>query len=196
MARDGAQTKLKALRAAIRCVAELGIEATTFQAIADEAKLSQPLVVYHFKNRKNIFPAIVEHLLVESLVETESALTKTSATSRELLAEYLRVSFSFFRSQPELAKVYLTFYYLSGVDRYFTVLNDKLKSEAAQRIHQILARGVQSGELKDASPLTARMIHLYLTGVLLNLATEKSSPAQDEVLLKELEAHCFKIAGF
>ncbi|MGZ3774026.1 MAG: TetR/AcrR family transcriptional regulator [Bdellovibrio sp.] len=180
-----AKTKTKIIESAMECIADLGLEATTFQAIADKAKISQPLVAYHLKKRENIFIEAFTHLLDTSLVATESSLAE-ALSPKDKLINYIMVSLQVFRSHAAIPKMYIAFYYLSSFDPTYRKMNDKLKQEATQRILNILALGLGSGDFKSSDPLlTAKIIHTSITGLLLNLACENSA-FSDEILLQKL----------
>lgn len=188
------KTKEHIIRSAMNCISELGLEHTTFQAIADKAKVSQPLVVYHLKTRENIFHAVFQYILDTSLLETEQAIAKTPS-AKEALTAYIDVSLKYFRSHHGIPIVYLTFYYLSSFNSEYRMINDKLKAEAIQRIMGILAVGMAKKEFKIVNPnLTAKIIHTNITGLLLNLACEKTNYT-DEELLKELKKSCLAHVG-
>src|SRR4051794_36157433 len=61
--RKGERTRLKLIESAFLSIARDGYYRTTFQTIADRAKVSQPLVVKAFRTRENIFPVVCGHLL-------------------------------------------------------------------------------------------------------------------------------------
>ncbi len=178
-------TRDKIIQAAIECLAQDGLEQTTFQAIADRAGVSQPLVVYHLKSRQNIFYVVINHIMDAALVETQNAL-RSSSHPEDQIREYLKVSLKIFRTRSDISKIYMAFFYLSSFDPSYRQLNDQLKLEAVNRLIDILAAGVSRGIFKLSNlTLTAKIIHTNLTGLLLNLATE-TSHFSDEALLSEL----------
>ena len=194
MGRSGDKKKEYILRITMSCIADLGLEKTTFQAIADRAGISQPLVVYHLKTRENIFAEVFQYLLDASLAVTEAAISKPE-TATERLEAYIETSMHFFRSAPAIAPVYVAFYYLSSFHPQYKMMNDKLKAEATQRILNIIAQGLGSGEFKTSNPaLVAKLIHTSITGLLLNLATERSMFSDDQ-LLAELKVGCLAMTG-
>jgi AcrR family transcriptional regulator len=194
MSEKSGKTKLKVIKSATKCLAELGIEATTFQAIADQAKLSQPLVVYHLKTRSNIFASVIGHIMDEALISTEEALKKYPSAEIQL-KEYIRISLKIFRQDIYTARIYMAFYYLSSFDPFYRAMNEQIKSEATQRVLNILAVGIGQGEFKMEDPLlTAKLIHTYLVGLLLNLATENAK-FTDETFLEAVQKDCLKMAG-
>ncbi len=136
----------------------------------------------------------MQYILDASLIETEDALAKQQKSSDQLKI-YLQTSLDFFRSDPAISKIYIAFYYLSSFNKVYFDMNEKLKSEAVQRILNILAIGLGRGEFKIENPLlAAKVIHIYITGLLLNLATENSQ-FSDELLLEKLQRDCLLSVG-
>lgn len=187
MGTRGDKTRLKVIEASMACLSKFGIEGTTFQSIADEARISQPLVVYHFKNKGAIFTTVMNHILDTALVETQEALSLRTSAAEQLLT-YFDVSLQFVRANSAIMHVYILFYYQSSFREEFRRMNDILKMEATERVLGIIALGMGSGEFKVDDPVTAaKMIHVYLTGLILNLATEKNDPKRDQLLLRRLK---------
>jgi AcrR family transcriptional regulator len=188
--RDGSKTKLIVIEAAVRCLAEKGYENTTFQAIADQCGLSQQLVIHHLKKKDNVFPTVLDFIMGSAIRQTQADLADAEPSAEIQLKKYLAVSLRSFRSQPGVAKIYLTFYYLSGFHQQYLLLNEKIKAGALKRISEILYLGVRNEEfkIKDIG-LTAKLIHTSLTGLLLNLACE-TSLYSDEQLLERLQGSC------
>jgi AcrR family transcriptional regulator len=190
--RDGSKTKQRIIEAAVQCLAENGYERTTFQAIADQCGVSQQLVIHHLKKKENVFPIALDFILGTAIRQTESEMANVESSAEVQLKKYLEVSLKAFRSHPGVPKIYLTFYYLSGFDPKFLLINERIKAGALKRIQEILYAGASSGEfqIKDIG-LTAKLIHTSLTGLLLNLATE-TQLYSDAQFLAVLESACLK----
>ncbi|MGF7036493.1 AcrR family transcriptional regulator [Paenibacillus mucilaginosus] len=66
MARPNLISKAELLQAARICLAEKGIEKTTLKAIADEAKVSQGTVYYHFRTKDQLMLELTQSLCAAS----------------------------------------------------------------------------------------------------------------------------------
>src|SRR3954467_8263186 len=100
--RKGERTRQKLLQAALFCLAHYGERETTFQKIADHCGVSQPLVVRYFKSRDKIFPLVLEDFLTRARAKTVNAL-KQNISPLDKIRNYLEVSVSLFRDEPEWA---------------------------------------------------------------------------------------------
>lgn len=183
----GEATKAKILNGAIYCIATYGLHNTSFQKIADQCGVSQPLVVHYFKKKEEIFPTALNLVFDRAAALTQQQLDQTS-NPMDQLREYLLVSLQIFRETPEFARFYLQFYYLSGFDDRIKELNTSIKNRAVTRIHGILARAKEQGRLRDDLDVNkaAKTIHNCLTGVLINSVTEFPQ-FTDSQLLNSLE---------
>lgn len=186
----GERTYQKIVDGAFVCIARDGYHATTFQTIADEVKLSQPLMVRYFGSKEQIFPVVIEHFLALARAQTESALKEIEgkASATEKLKKYIDTSFVIFLSKPQMQKFYMAIYSHSHYDDKIRKINMAIKSGAIQRIVSILNEGISNKEFALSHPpeIVARVIHNTLTGLLLNCVIEGKQTRQD--LIKGMQA--------
>jgi AcrR family transcriptional regulator len=184
----GQRTFEKAIRSAIHCLANLGYDQTTFQAIADHAGLSQPLVVHYFKKKENVFPQVIDYLLAKNAQLGRPGAMKLSA--REELRTYLKEAIRIFRENPDSSKIYFTLSFMAVFKESYRISNTKLKQANLERLINILAHGIHTGEFSpDALIGKARMINNLLAGTFMDILTETSSMSDDEILMM-LEECC------
>jgi AcrR family transcriptional regulator len=183
----GEQTREKIIRAAIRCLANYGDKDTTFQRIADECGISQPLVVHYLKSRESIFPLVLGQLLEQAKTMTEKALASARSPSDKLKA-YLKISLHIFRSEPETARIYLMLHHFASYDERYKSINTQIRKDAVERIELILKAGISTGEFKSVNrpQIYAKTLHNSLVGLLIGIATD-SSGLTDKTLLSSLE---------
>jgi AcrR family transcriptional regulator len=184
--RKGARTKQRMLQAALYCLAHHGERETTFQKIADQCGVSQPLVVHYFKSRENIFRLVLEDFLTRARKKTEDSLNE-KLSPPEKLRDYFRVSLALFRDEPEWARVYLMLFYFAGFHDEYRKINSDVKRVAVDRVANILKEGVAKGVFNVKQiELTAKMIHVTASGLIINILTENQS-YPDQALLKTLD---------
>jgi AcrR family transcriptional regulator len=183
----GERTREKIIKAAIRCLATYGDKDTTFQRIADECGISQPLVVHYLKNRENVFPLVLSQLLAQAKAMTEMALA-TAQTPTGKLKAYLKVSLHIFRSEPEIARIYLMLHHFASYDEKYRSINTQIRKDAVERIELLIKAGVALGEFKPVNKpqLYAKTLHNSLVGLLIGIATD-SSGLTDKALFSSLE---------
>ncbi|MEK5161717.1 TetR/AcrR family transcriptional regulator [Paenibacillus sp. FSL R5-0527] len=81
MAKPNVVTREELLRAAQECVVQKGIEKTTLKAVADQAKVSQGTVFYHFRTKEQLMIELVQSLCDSSW----EALRQSHASVEEAL---------------------------------------------------------------------------------------------------------------
>ncbi|MGE3682222.1 MAG: TetR/AcrR family transcriptional regulator [Bdellovibrionales bacterium] len=185
--RKGARTRLKVIDSAYRCIARDGYYRTTFQTIADHAKVSQPLVVKIFVSRENIFPMVAAHLLQQAILRTEARLQAGQAiTVAQKLETYYEVSLDMLEADPDLPNFYINLYYLSTYDPKTREINQAIRKGALDRIEGFLMGSPKVQRRRDLSlRRIATGLHDLLTGSILNcvaLGSDWDKPA----LLKNL----------
>lgn len=182
----GEKTKARILRSALYCLAHFGERETTFQKIADQCGVSQPLVVHYFKSRDNIYRLVLEHFVAIARQKTEESLN-SRLSPPEKLRDYFRVSLAVVRDDPEWARIYLMLYYFAGFSDEYRAINSAVKAIAVNRVANILREGVEKGSFQiDNIELTAKSIHIHVVGLLLNVLTENPT-YPDQTLLKALD---------
>lgn len=192
VATKGERTREKILKSSIQCLATLGYEKTTFQAIADHCGISQPLVVHYFEKRENVFPSVIEYLITrtQDVIRKEIDHTR-SAVDR--LNDFIRISLEYVRKEPAEAKVFLTLSLFATFNDQYRSFNAKIKQSAIHELTEILDAGIKTHEFKvtDTS-MTAKMIASYIMGVRMNLLNEKPV-IPDAKIIRSTQEHCLAI---
>lgn len=168
--RKGQRTQLRIIQAAFACIARDGYYRTTFQTIADQAQLSQPLIVKAFGTRENIFPTVAGHLLGLATVLTNDriALLKAEGTEKKIEA-YFDVSLEMMRDNPDLVLFYMNIYYLSTYDRAIRAFNLKMRKQAMNRLIELLREHPRLARARaEKLQAHAASLHDYLVGSILN----------------------------
>ena len=150
---QGREQRLQRIVDAARaCFAEHGFAATTVEAIAGRAAVSNGLLYKHFQGKEHLFQVVVTDIIrdwVRALVPAESeALTPT-----QKLEAMFRRSVVFCRTNPLLPAV------LSG-DKRFELA--RLDNPNRGRVHahrqliaNVLADGIAKGEFRSDLPVDA-----------------------------------------
>ncbi len=172
MGKKGDESRVKIIESATYCLLHLGDRKTTFQSIADHARVSQSLVVKYLINRENIFAVVLDYWIEWAKAKTERALS-LSDNPEQQLRNYLKVSMDLFGGKGEFARVYLLLHYFAGVEEKYRIINSQIKKVAVDRIVKIIESGVRTGifEVEDIQ-LLAKTIHNNLVGNVLSGITE------------------------
>lgn len=144
---QGREERLQRIVDAARaCFAEHGFAATTVEAIAGRAAVSNGLLYKHFQGKEHLFQVVVSDIVrdwVRALVPAESeALTPT-----QKLEAMFRRSVAFCRTNPLLPAV------LSGDKRFELARRDNPNRGRVhahrQLIASVLADGIAKGEFRQ-----------------------------------------------
>jgi AcrR family transcriptional regulator len=96
-----AARKEQIVRAAVALLAERGYQATTFDAICEQAGLSSKrLISYHFSSKDELFAAIAETVVADAATFMRPALDAATG-ARARLAAFIRANVAFMAAHPE-----------------------------------------------------------------------------------------------
>lgn len=102
------------LAAAYRVAGEQGLAETTILQVAAEAGVSPGLVIFHFKNRRDLLLALLEELLATTTVLRADALEESSTAPERRLLAVLRQEIQRLTREP--IRIRLTFdFWMAGV---------------------------------------------------------------------------------
>src|ERR1017187_5204855 len=101
-------SRTQILQAAVRVTERHGITALTLEAAAEEAGLTKPGLMYHFRTRDDLLIAIQRHLTEtwEEQLLTELGKPLEQSTAQERAAAYVRVNAHGSASKADLAQVW------------------------------------------------------------------------------------------
>lgn len=191
MGKKGDLRRIQIIEGASYCLTRLGDRKTTFQAIADYCKVSQPLVVRHFQNRENIFPVVLDYWIQRAVVKTEQSLANEGSPEKKI-RNYLRVSIEIFRD-GDFAPIYILLHYLAMSDEFYRLKNTAIKTTAINRLKKIIEAGISDESfLPVNAELVAKTIHNNLVGFVISQVTESANPLWLK-LPQELENNCLQL---
>ncbi len=132
--------KLEITRAAIECLAEVGIEKTTFEAIAQKIGTRRAHVAYHFPEKHKIFLSAVKYVL-SNFQELISASVNRGETNKEKLTNYVNASFDWMEQYPEQVTVLMLMFYLCALEHDFMDYYSLVRDKELERLQHILRSG-------------------------------------------------------
>lgn len=169
--RKGDLKKASIITAAINCLAEEGLEKTTFEAIAKRIGTRRAHVNYYFSSKQKIFLAAIQYIAATYQSISLSCLEEATS-DKELLKSYLQGPFKWAKKHPEQLSVMFLLYYLSTFNNDYLELNHQIRKGGASRISYIL-RKENPNLSKKESDKKAKSIQNILSGCLLDVATTK-----------------------
>lgn len=160
------------LHASLSIFAARGFEGATLQQIASKAKVSQPLMVYHFKSKKGLWQAMIEHTVGEFdryLEETTSKQATATEQLRDIIEATVRVS----REFPEFRRIMVNDAFSKNARLEW--MGENFAKRHHNLITQLIAAAQQEGEVIMIDPSR-------LSFLINEMATHPSRAAEYEYL--------------
>lgn len=102
--KSGPDTRQQILQAALRRFAHSGYAGASVQDIVDEAKVTKPMVYYHFGSKEGLYSALIEWAAAERLRRSREAAEWGNSLA-EKFTEILAATFEFVRGNRELTRL-------------------------------------------------------------------------------------------
>lgn len=175
--------KLDIIKATIECLSTIGIEKTTYEAIAQKVGTRRAHIAYHFNDKKLIFIAVIKFIMI---TYQENLLTqmKETTSGKKMILQYIEGFFQWARNYPEHVTVMLLLYYHCQLDEDFLDLHHELRNKGYQRLNYILEHQFKVQGPKSRAGFYAKQIQNLLSGTLMDCKTSKNrslDQAQKEV---------------
>lgn len=168
--RKGDLKKMEIVLAAIECIATIGFEKTTYEAIAKKIGTRRAHVAYHFKDKADIFEACIKFIMA-NYQQTSIKKIEAAKDGLEMLVNYAEAPFEWAEKNPEQLSVMLLFYYLCTVDESYKELHENIRRNGAERIQYILTNKLTKKiPVKEAAPM-AKTIQNLVSGSIMDVTT-------------------------
>ena len=136
--RKGDLKKIEILKATIECLGTLGVEKTTYEAIASKIDTRRAHVAYHFKDKHDLFKAAIKYIVANYQQISISNLSEAKS-GKDMLYRYVDAVFTWASKYPNEVSVMLLLYYFCTFDNSYKELNDQIRAGGVERIHYILS---------------------------------------------------------
>ncbi len=106
----GVKSRQAITNAAIECIAHCGLCDTTLDRVAETAKVSRALVVFHFKSKKGMMTAVLEEITAQYMDDWDRLFSEQGIPAKERLKNLIVYDVSLPIEKPELIAVFHTFW--------------------------------------------------------------------------------------
>ncbi|MBT3526391.1 MAG: TetR/AcrR family transcriptional regulator [Bdellovibrionales bacterium] len=171
--RKGDIKKLQIIEAAIHCLANDGIENTTFESIGKLIGTRRSHVAYHFADKKLIFLSAIKFIL-STYQQTVMGQMVESQNGRKMLLQYIEGSFTWATDHPTHLSVIFLLYYYCQLDSEYRDLHDQVRRGGMERLTYILSQKFNNKFTKRQAAFLAKQIQNLLSGAILDAATTNS----------------------
>lgn len=168
--RKGDLKKIEIIKATITCLAELGIENTTFEAIAKSIGTRRAHIAYHFSDKNLLFLACVKYILA-TYQQLSLEEIKESKTGEKLLEHFVKSPFIWAKKYPEQLTVMFLLFYYGRMNKEYRILHTHVREGGYNRVHYILTKKVKIKGRADNTKFLSWTILNTISGHLLNAST-------------------------
>lgn len=176
------------IKAAIETIAKNGVHNATFSAIAEAARVKQPLLNYYFPTFEGLLIECVNMVLEDLKAAMIAEIERHLGSPRLALVAYIASPLQWSKSRPELQPLWLYFYHVCTTSSRFLQLNDEIRRTGRDRITLLIFRTLEREKKALRPPWTAdslaHALQTLSTGYLTMAVTENCDPA---TLRRELE---------
>ena len=171
--KQGESTRQKIVLAAIRLAARHGFADASFQMIADEIRLSQSAVMYHFPDKNALFEELIRTIIRHNHEVVSELMDGADNSGSRLLKHCLGNVLWALRYRRQDAQILILLYYMAGRGREFSGLFEQMIAAGRERILAHLTAGVREGvfRLNDDPAAAAETIQDCLFGAMLYAAS-------------------------
>ena len=135
------------IAAASACFAERGFAAATMDDIARAAQLSKGSLYWHFRNKQELFLAVLDAIAAE-LFEVWEDRAASEPDILELLGSVLTLAGERLRERPDLLPLWLEYLRVpEGRERLAVVYR-----AARERLSDLIREGITRGQIRDLPP--------------------------------------------
>jgi AcrR family transcriptional regulator len=172
-------SKDKVIKAAIRVFSKKGYDGASMREIAASARLTKPMIYYHFKNKKDLYQYLLESH-IETLQQGLFSILQADQEPVSTLGRIIDLFDDTFRSSPEM--FYLIQRETTGEGRLVDVLTKKYFSQMNIWMAQFFKNGIRKNvfrssinpELSSLSLIAILMFHFSQGRVVRQLSASGS----------------------
>ncbi|MBD64928.1 MAG: hypothetical protein CME62_06955 [Halobacteriovoraceae bacterium] len=176
--------KSEIIVATIDCLAELGIEKTSFAAIAKKIGTSKSHVNYYFKDKDDIFFEIYRYIAGVYQSYTLRELKKLKS-DKETLDIYLDAYFNWCNENQNQLTVMFLLYYFCYHKPKFRKLNQQIRDGGVQRISYVLREQLGLKLTAKKAEVTARGIQAIMSHTAVDVYTMELTSNERVKRIKE-----------
>ena len=150
MARSESEQRRKILEAAVRAFAEHGRRGATTRLVGRRAGVNSALIYYYFENKDTLFAEAIRFVL-GGLLERMQAARQPFTDAHDRLGWLIDQLFGYYSAHPERMRLMAIALSLHP-ELFGKTLSGFLPGQTLVPV-EVLAEGIQRGELREAHPL-------------------------------------------
>ena len=170
-------TRSSIIAAARTLFARRGLEGTSVREVADAAGVNNAMIYYHFKDKVEMYRAVLADSFAEFDRIWEHDIFSTDATTRDKIRKYVEELIRFQHENEEIRRILSMEFASCG--KNIKWLSDNFFGHSYEKLATILKTGMKKGELKKVdlsvaiSALVGMVIHSFITRPIAEYVTGK-----------------------
>jgi TetR/AcrR family transcriptional regulator len=178
-------TRTRIIRSARRCFAGNGFAGTSTRQIADDAKVAQSLLLYHFKSKEGLWQAVMTDSFQRGLrILNDAAISEPSKSATDQLGAGVRALVDICASDPDFHRLAI-FESHEPSDRFQSIIDSHL-DRMAKRGARFIKAAQDEGTVHDGDPyllylgLFSTIGSIFSFARRIEIATGRKSPTRSE----------------
>lgn len=160
--------KYDIIKTATRLFATQGFDGTTTLQIAREAKVTEPLIYYHFEGKDDLFTQIIRNGFEAYFARLET-LNKNTSTQFEKIENLFTLHFDFIKERPDEIYLFVSACpaKLKDTQHVCTQKIDKQRKWLTAYLKKCIKDGIASGEFKKIPVSdTVTLLLAFINGII------------------------------
>jgi AcrR family transcriptional regulator len=167
----GDDVRERVLQAALECFGRFGFEGTSTRAVADQAKVTHTLVLYHFQSKDQLWIATMENALRPYIAAMKEAREQSKdAPASEGLKKFIEEFIHLSARYPQIHRI-LTTASNQETERLQWIIDHFLR-EHFTMVRDLIRRGQVEGDVRQCDPARLYYHIIGAGGTPYTLATE------------------------
>jgi AcrR family transcriptional regulator len=138
-------TKERIFMVAAHLFAEKGFNGVSMREISEGARVTKPMIYYYFKNKEEIYKALVDAGFEHSRADL-NRISAAHRSTREQLAEMVRERIRDCEQYTDLTKIIINLYLSTEKLNFLTQFTDK-SQEPLRKLELLIQDGIDRGEV-------------------------------------------------
>jgi TetR/AcrR family transcriptional regulator len=179
-------TRTRIIRSARQCFAAHGFAGTSTRQIADDAKVAQSLLLYHFKSKEGLWRDVMSDSFRRALrTVNDAAIAEPSKSATNQLLAGVRALVDICASDPDFHR--LLIFESREPNQRFVWMVDRYFRQMVNRGAHFIKAAQDEGTVRDGDPYLLFYGLLSIIGSVFSFAPEmemvtgRSPPSRDEV---------------
>lgn len=178
-------TRMRIIRSARHCFAASGFAGTSTRQIAEDAKVAQSLLLYHFKSKEGLWQAVMTDSFQRGLrILNDAAIAEQSKSATDQLGAGVRALVDICASDPDFHRLAI-FESHEPSDRFQSVIDSHL-DRMAKRGARFIKAAQEEGTVHEGDPyllylgLFSTIGSIFSFARRIEIATGRKSPTRAE----------------